>query len=84
MREHTQMDPAEEFRKHADECRRMARATTNLGDRASWNRLAERWLHCADQADHDRDAIQASARNRAAGSRAKRAGRIIGHSQNAA
>ena len=83
MREHP-MDPAEEFRKHADECRRMARATVNLGDRASWNRLAERWLHCADQADRDRDAIQANARGRHAASRARRAGRIAGHSQNAA
>jgi hypothetical protein len=78
------MDPAQEFRKHADECRRMARATVNLEDRASWNRLAERWLHCADQADRDRDAMQAIARSRIAGSRAKRAGRIIGHSQHAA
>ena len=83
MREHP-MDPAEEFRKHADECRRMARTTVNLQDRTSWNRLAERWLQCADQADRDRDAIQANARSRMAGSRAKRTGRIIGHSQNAA
>jgi hypothetical protein len=40
-----------EFRKHADECARMARATRNLDDKAVWSRMAERWLRCAKQAE---------------------------------
>src|SRR5262245_34017520 len=43
------MDPAAEFRRHAEECRRMARTTANLEDRTTWNQLAARWLACADQ-----------------------------------
>ena len=42
------MDPAEEFRRHATECRRMAEQTANA-DRAIWNRMAERWLRCAER-----------------------------------
>ena len=47
------MDPAEEFRRHADECRTMARSTVNLEDRAAWNRMAERWLLCAQKAESE-------------------------------
>jgi hypothetical protein len=47
------MDPAQEFRKHAEECRRMARMTRVLEDRAAWNRMAERWLLCAQQVENE-------------------------------
>jgi hypothetical protein len=30
----------------------MARSTSDPESRASWNALAERWLHCADVAEH--------------------------------
>jgi hypothetical protein len=53
------MEPAEEFRSHADECRRMARSTVNLGDRAAWNRMAERWLVCAQKAESETTAARA-------------------------
>jgi hypothetical protein len=43
------MDPAEEFRRHATECRRMAQQTVNAENRATWNRMAERWLRCAER-----------------------------------
>lgn len=33
----------EEFRRRADECRRLAAAARNAGDRAFWLGLAERW-----------------------------------------
>jgi hypothetical protein len=42
------MDQTELFRRHADECRRMAHAAKDAESRAAWNSLAERCLHCAD------------------------------------
>jgi hypothetical protein len=44
------MDPVEEFRRYANECRRMARSTRDPKSQAEWNSLAERWLHCAELA----------------------------------
>jgi hypothetical protein len=44
------MDHVEAFRRHADECRAMARSTEDPASRATWNSLAERWLRCADVA----------------------------------
>jgi len=61
------MDPAAEFRRHADECRRMARSTTNLQDRATWNQLAERWLACASQYENRAKAAQAAGNRRTMG-----------------
>jgi hypothetical protein len=55
------MDPAAEFRRHAEECRRMARSTAGLEDRATWNQLAERWLACAAQFENRMKAAQTSA-----------------------
>ena len=46
-----QMDHVEAFRRHADECRAMARSTKDPESRATWNSSAERWLHCADVAE---------------------------------
>src|SRR5215510_10680940 len=47
-----QMDIIAEFQKHADECRRMARATRDFQSKVAWNRMAERWqgLLAAEQA----------------------------------
>jgi hypothetical protein len=41
------MNPIEEFRRHADECRRMSRVARDRQSRDTWNSLAERWLRCA-------------------------------------
>jgi hypothetical protein len=38
----------EEIRRHADECRRMARSAIDPHSRAAWNNLAERWLRCEE------------------------------------
>ena len=57
------MNPPTEFRRHAEECRRMARSTVNTEDRVLWDRMAERWLGCADRAQHDQEAAQALTRN---------------------
>ena len=42
------MNPAEKFRHHAFECRRMARAVRDFESKAAWRRMAERWVHCAE------------------------------------
>ena len=41
-------NPADEFRRYAIECRRMARATPDMESRSTWNRLADRWVRCAE------------------------------------
>jgi hypothetical protein len=46
------MDHVETFRNHANDCQKMARSTSDPQSRAAWNALAERWLHCADVAEH--------------------------------
>jgi len=47
------MDPAQEFRNHAEECRRMARSIRDPASKATWNSLAERWQHCAEVAESE-------------------------------
>ena len=42
------LKPAEEFRRYAIQCRRMARETPDKESRATWNRLADRWVRCAE------------------------------------
>jgi hypothetical protein len=42
------INPAEEFRRHAGQCRRMAHDSRDLESKATWNRLADRWTRCAE------------------------------------
>jgi hypothetical protein len=42
------MDLIKEFEAHAQECRRMARSTRDHESRATWSRMAERWVRLAD------------------------------------
>jgi hypothetical protein len=42
------MIPSEEFRKFADECRAMAKLTRSSDSKAAWDRLAARWVRCAE------------------------------------
>jgi hypothetical protein len=44
------MDPVEEFRKHANECRRTACLTKDRADRARWELMADRWERCVETA----------------------------------
>jgi hypothetical protein len=37
------MDIIDEFQKHAEECRHMARLTRDFESKATWTRMAERW-----------------------------------------
>lgn len=41
------MNPPDEFRKHAAECKRMAAATRDAKEKAAWTGLAQRWTECA-------------------------------------
>jgi hypothetical protein len=46
----TPMNPPDEFLKHAAACQQMAKATRNPASKATWNRMAERWLQCVERA----------------------------------
>jgi hypothetical protein len=47
------MDPSDEFLKHAADCQRMAKFTRDPESRATWNRMAERWMDCAERFKRD-------------------------------
>lgn len=40
-----------EFRRHAAECSRMARASADRDSRTTWKNLAERWITAAELAE---------------------------------
>lgn len=42
------MDPIQEFRRHAADCRQMAKLTKDSSDKAVWESLAERWERCIE------------------------------------
>ena len=42
------MNPSEEFLRHAADCRQMAKFTRDPASKATWSRMAERWLQCAE------------------------------------
>jgi hypothetical protein len=59
------MNPTEEFRKFASECRATAKFARSSESKATWDRLAARWVRCAElnelrssAAAHDRMARQ--------------------------
>jgi hypothetical protein len=43
------MNPSEEFLKHAADCERMAKFTRDRESKATWNRMAQRWMECAER-----------------------------------
>ena len=43
------MNPSDEFLKHATECQRMAKFTRDPESKATWARMAARWLDCAER-----------------------------------
>ena len=55
----TPINPADEFLKHAAECQQMAKATRNPANKGTWNRMAERWLQCAERAKNQKVATRA-------------------------
>jgi hypothetical protein len=42
------MNPSEEFRRFAGECRAMAKFTRSPENKATWDRLAARWVRLAE------------------------------------
>ena len=44
------MNPAEKFRKFAAECEVMAKFARSPESKATWGRLAVRWIQCAELA----------------------------------
>jgi hypothetical protein len=42
------INPSDEFLRHAADCQQMAKFTRDPASRATWRRMAERWLHCAE------------------------------------
>ncbi len=60
------MNPSEEFLRHAAECRQMAKFTRDPASKATWSRMAERWLHCAEVFRQQRSAAQPARRHRLA------------------
>jgi hypothetical protein len=42
------MSPSEEFRRFAGECRAMAKFTRSPESKATWDRLAARWVRLAE------------------------------------
>ena len=42
------MNPSEEFRRFAGECRAMAKFTRSQESKATWDRLAVRWVRLAE------------------------------------
>jgi hypothetical protein len=46
------MNPSEEFRKFAGECRAMAKLTRSPESKATWEGLAARWVRCAELNEH--------------------------------
>jgi hypothetical protein len=61
------MDHVAAFRRHADECRAMARSMSDPNVKATWSSLADRWQRCAEVAERamaNATAAAATARTR--------------------
>jgi hypothetical protein len=56
------MIPSTEFRRHAAECSRMARATPDRAAKSTWKNLAERWMTAAELAERAESTIAPKAK----------------------
>jgi hypothetical protein len=52
------MNPSEEFLRHAADCQQMAKFTRDPASKATWSRMAERWLNCAERFKSESEAIK--------------------------
>jgi hypothetical protein len=73
------MDLVTEFRRHAQDCRRMADMSRNKQDKDQWTQLGERWLRCAENLEKEE-----AARERTPRRTSRRSGLIMGSPQKAA
>ena len=53
------MDLSDTFRRHAQECQRMASSSRDAADKATWSQMAKRWLACAEYHEDERSALGA-------------------------
>ena len=44
-------NPPDEFLTRAAECQQMAKDTRDPASKATWSRMAERWLRCAERSN---------------------------------
>jgi hypothetical protein len=51
------INPSDEFLRHAADCQQMAKFTRDPASKATWIRMAERWLHCAEVFQSQRQAV---------------------------
>jgi hypothetical protein len=58
-KEHVAMNPSEEFLRHAADCAQMAKFTRDPASKITWSRMAERWLHCAEEFNRRSSVLQA-------------------------
>jgi hypothetical protein len=58
------MNPSEEFLRHATECQQMAKFTRDAASKATWSRMAERWLRCAEVFKRESSAARPAKRQR--------------------
>jgi hypothetical protein len=54
------MNPSDEFLKHALECQRMAKFTRDPESKATWTRMAARWIDCAERFKSQSEAVHRS------------------------
>jgi hypothetical protein len=52
------MNPSEEFLRHAADCVQMAKFTRDPQSRATWQRMAQRWVSCAERFKNESLAAQ--------------------------
>jgi hypothetical protein len=58
------MNPADEFLKHVADCQQMARLSRDPQSKATWNRMAQRWMDCAERFKQSQAARSAPKRQR--------------------
>jgi hypothetical protein len=60
------MNLSDTFRRHAQECQRMATSARNAVDKATWSQMAKRCLACAEHYENQQSALdrQVETRNR--------------------
>jgi hypothetical protein len=54
------MNPSEKFLRFAAECELMAKFTHSPENKTVWNRMAERWLRCAQLYDRECSAVRSA------------------------
>ena len=73
------MNLVTEFRRYAQDCRRMADMSRNKQDKDQWKQLGERWLRCAENLESEE-----AARERTPRRTSRKNGGIAGRPQQAA